>query len=82
MNLYLILRPGLTNWDEYEGAVVAAEGEEAARNIHPDGELDEPLSEKFRLSTWVPVEEVKVKLLGVAVEGVEEGVILASFNAG
>ncbi len=79
MNLYLILRTGLTNWEEYYGAVVTAESEEAARDICPDGDLSDGNN---TLRGWIPSNEVMVKLIGTAVPGIKRGVVLSSFNAG
>lgn len=79
MNLYLISQCVKDDCDAFDEAVVAARNEEDARNTHP---LSEGASESTRKATWAPVENVNVKLIGVAVEGTEPGVICASFNAG
>jgi hypothetical protein len=52
MNLYLVLRIGTTDYDEYEGMVVAAPSEDMAIRMHPsDGSLfDAPTS--FRYNGW------------------------------
>lgn len=79
LNLYLISRNGPFEYDMYDDAVVAAKNETEARNIHPRGiqEKDDPI-----FSTWVKPDLVTVKLIGVAAENIEAGVICASFNAG
>lgn len=79
MNLYLISQDVKTGWDTYDSAVVAAKDEEEARKIRPDGrERDEDY-----YGAWAKKpEQVKVELIGKAVEGTEKGVILSSFNAG
>lgn len=84
MNLYLITREGYASWDEYQGAVVAAVDEHQARWTHPseyrnsnvkpwDGQGD---------SDWINAEDVRVKLIGKAVESTEAGVICSDFHAG
>lgn len=77
MKLYLISRIGTTRWDEYDSAVVAAESEEDAKNIHPDRCSAVGESE---FDTWVPTDKIDVKYLGETEE--KRGVICASFNAG
>ncbi len=103
MNLYLITRPGKADYDEYIKAVVAAESQAAAANIHPAGRKDwnderhewgtwkdegvwngtgengkMTAWSKDAFSTWIPPSEVLVKLLGVAVSTIEQGVISSS----
>ena len=53
MNLYLVERIGETDYDEYEGMVVAAPSEEVAIRMHPsDGSLlDAPTSSRH-LNGW------------------------------
>lgn len=80
MNLYLISQDKLLDYDTYDEAVVAAETKEAARMMHPNGAPWDGRAAKW--PTWPDVEHVKVRLLGVAVEGTEAGVICASFHAG
>lgn len=82
--LYLISRPTETNYDTYEGAVVAAENEEDARLIHPNGN-DEPEWWKKMQGwehMWIQPETVIVEYLGEAIRGTKRGVILASYHAG
>ena len=81
MNLYLISQSVNTGYDTYSDAVVAAESEEQARNIHPDG-TPESKDDYFRRSTWAPVKDVQVELIGIAKDGTKVGVICASFHAG
>jgi hypothetical protein len=72
-------------WDTYDSAIVAAPDEATARTIHPSGygpvdaTFEPGLYQDF---TWVPSERVVAKLIGVASEGTEQGLILASFKAG
>lgn len=71
----------LSNWDVYDSFVVCCASEDIARNTHPafcDGSWGDD-------RTWVKradIGRLDVKLLGVADAGQEEGVVIASFNAG
>ena len=79
MNLYLISQTVRTGYDTYDSAVVAADTPEQAANIHPSGS-DISTDDSY---TWVDTpNNVDVKLIGVAVNGIDVGVICASFNAG
>ena len=85
MKLYLISQDEENGCDTYDSAVVAAESEEIARNIDPskDGQLiTEAEWNKFYGSWCNKPELVTVRYLGEAVEGTEQSVICASFNAG
>lgn len=55
-------------YDEYDSYVVCAESEEEARKITPDNAF------------WP--NDAKIEYLGEAKEGLEKGIIVASFNAG
>ena len=72
MNLYLITQNENITYDTYDSAVVAAADEETARHTMID---DSP-------NTWALPQYVQVKLIGKALDGMEAGVVLASFNAG
>ena len=79
MNLYLLTQEDNRDWDTYDSVVVCAETEDKARNINPD--YSEEWGKTF--SSWASAPElVKVKLIGIAIEGLEKGVVLGSFNAG
>ena len=79
MNLYLISQNANDDYDTYDAAVVAANNEDEARNINPNGE--DSWNEKY--SSWCSSpEQVSVKYIGIATEETERGIILASFNAG
>lgn len=97
MNIYLLSQDDVGGWDTYDNCVVAAESEDAARRVHPDGRRQYFENEKLwgctrpdgRVSldrgwdTWTPkLDKIKVELIGTAVPGTEAGVICASFNAG
>lgn len=96
MNLYRIYQDVQRGYDTYDSAVVAAESEEAARLLHPDG-LHKWSKSKgdwghkgtdglirydntYGHGSWAPPENVGVELIGTAEK--PEGVICASFNAG
>lgn len=76
MKLYLISQDVNNDWDTYNSLVVAAKNEEEARNTNPVGRVEWP----YR--NWCAPEQVKVQLIGEAVDGIEKGVICASFTAG
>lgn len=76
MKLWRISQTRYEGYDIYDSAVVASETEDGARNIHPGGY-------KFGSGAWADTpEQVDVEYLGEAAEGIAEGVIVASFNAG
>lgn len=66
MNLYLVSRTDLVGYDEYDSAVMAAEGPDDAIKMSP-------VSNYFGLT---------VELIGWATDRTDSGVVLASFNAG
>ena len=72
MKLWLISQDFNYGYDTYDSAVVAAPTEEAARQISPSDSS----------GTWCSPEHVGVQLIGEALPGTSEGVILGSFNAG
>jgi hypothetical protein len=81
MNLYLISQSENGGYDTYDSAVVAAPSEDVARNMDPRN--GEPIVWGDRYSTWAySVDAVKVEMIGKAAEGISQGVICASFNAG
>jgi hypothetical protein len=83
MNIYVISQSDNNDYDTYDSAVVAAVSEDEARKINPC---------QYEKAGWWDVDQsswtkkglagVKVELIGVAKEGTEPGVVLASFNAG
>lgn len=82
MKLWRISQSANSNWDTYDSAIVAAEDELGARDIHPSGKWDERDNGVFYNSDWTDKENVKVEYIGEAKDGTNSGVILASFNAG
>ena len=75
------------DYDTYDAAVVIAENEEQARDIHPGGYGKVDWSEEDKYTSWAyKREDVEVTFLGVfgqTNEQVPENMtVLASFNAG
>jgi hypothetical protein len=93
MRLWIISQTDNDDYDTYDCAVVAAETEQEARLTSPshykwiDGKWryqrtdGSEIVEEYR-TTWTTPDKVKVELIGEAVEGTQQGIILASFNAG
>ena len=93
MNLYLISQNENMDYDTYDSAVVAAESEGDAVLTSPS-HGNYAWNGKSWLYTrddgttcdmggdWTSPKNVTAKLVGVANEGTEAGVIVASFNAG
>lgn len=80
MKLYKISQTENQSYDTFDSAIVAAESENEAKNIHPSGDND---YWKDRYNTWCnEAISVSAEYIGEACEGTELGVILASFNAG
>jgi len=86
MNIYKISQDVNDNYDTYDSAIVAAHSEKEAKMMHPhrgnfydkpnwDGTVE-------GYSSWCNVEDVKIRHIGIALEDIKEGIILASFNAG
>lgn len=97
MNLYHIERTDDWDYDDFSDFVVAAESSDQALEFHPYGEkrIPAPRPEELayegdydsgydiQIKSWVDdLSKTTVRLIGVAVEGVEAGVICASFHAG
>lgn len=79
MNLYLISQDENGGYDTYDSAVVCADSERDASQIHPG--INELWGDVH--SSWASTpDNVKVELIGVADNNLEaESVICASFNA-
>ena len=78
MKLYIISQSVNRWYDTYDSAVVAAESEDDARDIHPYGEWP-----KIYCKDWVAKEEKHlVEVLYIGETNQPRGAILASFNAG
>ena len=74
LNIYYIYQDENTDVNTYHAAVVVTESEDAAREIHPDGDWD-------RVDSWChEPSDVMVRLLGEASEDTEEGMVLSSYS--
>ena len=96
MNIYKISQTENQDYCTYDSAIVAAESEEEARNIHPSDKnfwIEYSLKEylnysvqdfwKEKANVWCEnPNDVNVELLGKALKGTKKGLILASYNAG
>ena len=85
MKLYLLSQQVRTGYDTYDSCVVAANSEEEARHISPNGEINtskEADPWDFCYYTWCIPEKVTVEEIGTAHPSIKKGVICASFNAG
>ena len=81
MNLYLISQDDdNVDYDTYDSAVVAAPDEETARNTHPSG-INNYWS-KYPYFWCNSPNDVKVELIGIARDDMEQGVVISSYNAG
>ena len=84
MKLYLIYQQENTGYDTYDSAVMCAEDEEIARDMHPS---DGHPTKWEEIESWNDMwatkrENVVVKYIGEAEEGSERGCVCSSFNAG
>jgi hypothetical protein len=78
MNLYLVSQDLNDDYDTFDAVVVAADNEQDARKIHPSElEWDSYSNDWVHISD---IDKLNVELLGTAAEGVEAGVVLASYN--
>ena len=79
MKLYLLTQSEENSYDTYDSVVVAAKDEATAKTIHPS----DPASWGSISRSWCKAPKaVTARLIGTAVKGTPQGVILASFNAG
>ncbi len=85
MYLYRIFQKVNNNYDTFDSAIVCAPDAEAARFIHPaDYGTDEWWTWEPRpYSSWVPLDQVQVKYIGIAAPDIPSpSVVCASYNAG
>jgi hypothetical protein len=83
MKLWLISQGIRNGYDTFDSMVVAARTEEDARKMHPRSTGDEGYCWEKHNYVWADSpDQVNVKYLGTAEPSMDEGVILASFNAG
>lgn len=81
MKLWKLTQNVNNDYDSYDSVVVAAKTEEEARLIRPDSYNS--WDTEYRSYSWAEHPyQVQVELIGNAVKGTKEGIILASFNAG
>ncbi len=73
MRLYSVCRIGTCGWDEYLGFVIRATSEESARYMASQSAADEGRA------VWLDPEKTRCE---VVPELGEEGIVLASFQAG
>jgi hypothetical protein len=92
MNLYLIQDPAEDQSDAFEHAVVAAQSEDEARLIHPDGRYKWDSQARRWMGTfndtqvedchsWINPESVAVELIGTSINDTST-VVCASFRYG
>jgi hypothetical protein len=80
MNLYKISQTENTGYDTYSDAVVAAENDEEARNIHPSKLFDGDWKNMSRSCGWCSnPDKVTVEFIGVAQSLIKKGIICSSF---
>lgn len=85
MKLYKISQTKNTGYDTYDSAVVAAPDEQTARVMNPDNgkAITEWKSENHPFESWCySPDQVTVEYIGAAADGIQQGVICASFKAG
>ena len=84
MKLFLISQSQNLGYDTYDSGVVAAPDEETARNMHlSTGHPMTAADWGSSIPDWCSgPEHVHVLYLGVAAQGIAEGVVCASYNAG
>lgn len=81
MKIWLLSQSVHTGYDTYDSAVVAAETENEARQIHPDAKVWPKVKYHGAFCTWAETpDQVDVTLIGEAAPDVDHGLILASFN--
>jgi len=89
MNIYKIWQELDCGYGKFDSAVVAAENEDDAKSIHPDGSdeivpsdlgLDPYGHEKY--TDWAVLRDIRVKFLGVADISIPRGVIVSSNTGG
>lgn len=79
MNVYLVIRTDVVDYDEWDAIVVVAESEDAARTMGPDFDYDSPHPSRYAVG-WTR-EPVIVRLVSTGATGPAR-TVLSSFNAG
>jgi hypothetical protein len=95
MNLYLLEQDTNTGYDTYDSAIVAAPNDFAAKRVSLRPDYYEWSSthnswmflyasgpEPEDMDSWALPSAITATYIGKAAEGIKEGLVLASFNAG
>lgn len=77
MNIYLVSQSVNNSYDTYDSMVVIAVTEERTKELTT---ITHPHSNPW--GGWAKYEDLICELVGIALEGAEEKIILESFNAG
>ncbi len=83
MNIYKVKQDWYYDYDTYDSFVVVAETEQAAREVHPNNK-EWWKQEPHKYGYWIAYNDIHrltVTLIGKASDGIEAGVVVASFNA-
>ena len=82
MKLWLISWNPSRSWEVYTAAIVAAETQEQARSISPDDGDEIDWKAQLGNTDWATSpDQIKVRYIGEAKEGTEQGVILVDYRA-
>ena len=82
MNLYLITRNDDVDYDQYDSAVVAAPDEEDAKALI-EQDLDDWTHYGYVYHKKVNTKlDITIKLIGTAIDEMQYGIVVDSFNAG
>lgn len=89
MNIYKVTwNDGDVGYDQYDSFIVIAGSEDEARSTHPSDFVGDFISEEQAFGcdvswcSYADRHELKVELIGTALEDQHKGVVLSSFNAG
>ena len=84
MFLFKLSQDVNNDYDTYSSCVVVAKDPSSAKAMTPyDPRFDEDPDYTYREQAWASVEDVNVRCVGVASDGLREGeIICASFHAG
>ena len=83
LKIYLLEQDYVHGYDTYDSIVVIAYDENDAKLISPYSKMIDDKTDQYM--SWVGkdnIDKIKVTYLGIAKEGSERGLVLASFNAG
>ena len=79
MKIYRVWQTKNNDYDTYDSAVIAASGINRAKRIS----IEELSSPGILSNSWVSrIRDIHATEIGNAKEGITEGIILSSFNAG